>query len=164
MPDQAIIHCSISPAPLPDDQNHTSLDEGLDRLYDLGYSPEEVQMLRYHFHMMCRHEGSIKPICRREEAIDMEDRYLRGALPMINLQPEERVKSEWIRLENEGNGFDLLWGAASGLLCGVFALILVKSTQPRFVRLTRKQWLGIRLGAIVSTAVLLPVLIFSLSE
>ena len=163
MPDQAIVHCSISPAPLAEDANHTSLDEGLDRLYELGYTSEEVQLLRYHFHMMCRHEGSMPAIRVRDEAIEVEDRYLRGALPTINLQPEERLKFDLLRLENEGNGFDLLWGGAAGLLCGVFALILVMSNQPRFVRLSRKQWLGIRLGAVASTVVLLPALIFSLS-
>lgn len=157
------MHCAISPAPDPGDANGESLDEGLDKLYDLGYSPDEVQRLRYHFHMMCRHEGSLSPVRQREDAVTLEDRYLRGALPTINLMPEERLKSDLSRLESDGNGFDFLWGATVGLLCGVFALILVTNNQPRMLRLTRRQWLGVRLGAAVSTVIILPVLIFFLS-
>ena len=75
--------------------------------------------------MMCKHEGNIKPCKRKEELLDLEEAYLRGNLPSINLQPEERYSWDMTQLETVGNEFDLLWGVIFGVLLCIIALILV---------------------------------------
>lgn len=126
--DQAIVHCAISTAPVGDEDPHPATSDefrGLDKLFDLGYSPDEIQDMRFHFHMMCKHEGSIRPCRRKEELLDLEEAYLKGNMPTINLQPEERFNWEMTRLETVGNGFDLLWGTVFGVVLWIVALILV---------------------------------------
>jgi hypothetical protein len=154
--DKDTIHCAISKAPIIEEEPNYSPDiRGLDKLFDLGYSSEEISGLRYHFHMMCKHIGSHRHCTRREQLVDLEEAYLRGMLPAVNLEPSERLELEMERLEIEGDGFDLLWGVLFGVLLNLLALVLVRAKQPKVLRLSMFQRLGLRAGLLVSLALML---------
>jgi len=154
--DRDIVHCAISNAPIEEDEPGPSPDiRGLDKLFDLGYQAEEIAGLRFHFHMMCKHIGSHRHCTRRNQLLDLEEAYLRGSLPAVNLEPGERVEQDLERLEIEGDGFDLLWGAVFGVLLSLLALALVRVRQPKVLRLSRSHRLGLRAGLLVSLVMML---------
>ena len=165
--DQAIVHCAISSAPTGEDEPSEMVTEefrGLDKLFDLGYGPDEIQEMRFHFHMMCKHEGTIRMCKKKEELLEMEEAYLKGLLPTINLQPEERFNWDMTQLETVGNEFDLLWGAVFGALVWVPTLILVLNTQPKVLKMTQKQVMGLKAGIVAATAVLLPLCLYYITS
>ena len=113
--------------------------------------------------MMCKHEGTIKPCRRREDLFELEDMYLRGVLPTINLMPEERFRWDTVKLDTIGNGFDILWGICFGVLCGLLSLIFVSVTQPKVLKLTQKQWQGLKAGAAFSSLIIVPLIVYCVS-
>lgn len=154
--DRDIVHCAISNAPIGEEEPSSSPDiRGLDKLFDQGYCAEEISGLRYHFHMMCKHIGSHRHCTRRHQLLDLEEAYLRGMLPSVNLESNERLELELERLEIEGDGFDLLWGVAFGVLFSLLALVLVRVRQPKVLRLSKSQRLGLKAGLLVSLVMML---------
>lgn len=165
--DQAIVHCAISSAPTGEEEPSEIATEelrGLDKLFDLGYSPDEIQDMRFHFHMMCKHEGTIKMCKKKEELLELEEAYLKGLLPTVNLHSEERFNWDMTQLETVGNGFDILWGAVFGAIMWVPALILVGDMQPKVFKMTELQVLGLKAGIAAATIVGLPLCLYYVTK
>ncbi|CAG9331776.1 unnamed protein product [Blepharisma stoltei] len=125
---------------------------GLDKLEESGYSADDIHGMKFHFHAMCVYSGINKD--SEEEKIVLEEKWLEGKLPIINANPDERSRIMLSKLHEKGDGLNFILGILTGLVLSFLSLLILK-----FVKLSKFQAFGTKIGLILSLPVMVIIFI-----